>query len=119
MSTVGSSLSIFTNWSIIMAITLASRRKVFASIFFVSLATYLSLYPIMLIIPCLMLASKGKTSSLLSILSGMISLLLSSALLLYSSFLLLGNWDFINSYYGCMYVFFIMAVFIFPTFLPM
>jgi phosphatidylinositol glycan class U len=99
--------TLFTNCAILHAIAEATYGNPFTSMLALSFASYLSMYPLLLLPPLVLLAydryhgSTGTSQSLTSFATARVTLVAScvSALLGFS-YLLTGSWEFIPSTYG-------------------
>ncbi|CAG8759824.1 3624_t:CDS:2 [Cetraspora pellucida] len=91
--TVASCLSrstlLFTNLSIVLGIYYSLRNNKSYGMFWIAMATYLSFYPLMLVIPAILILT-NNTSLYIGWLSGLLIL----------SYLLVDSWDFMQSTYG-------------------
>lgn len=99
--------SVFTNCAILYAIERAVTGNALTSMFALSLASYLSLYPVLLFPPLILLSfdwrksDSVKQSLPLFTLTNIFIFFLSLAGLLYLSYLITGgSWEFIRSTYG-------------------
>lgn len=107
-SCIGRPTSVLTNSAIIHAVSNAVQGNTFNALFALAVASYLSMYPILLLPPLALLcwdrhlrSSKAKTSSAKFGFSMCGIFLGSIALLLWTSFALLGgSWEFLSSTYG-------------------
>ncbi|KAI1647127.1 PIG-U-domain-containing protein [Daldinia loculata] len=103
---MGRPTNVFTTCAILHAIVKAIAGNPFTSMLALSFATYLSMYPILLLPPLILLAydrqhASRRTSSLLQFAGinvAAVSLCLS--VLLLGSYLLTGSWEFLASTYG-------------------
>ncbi|KAI8997431.1 GPI transamidase subunit PIG-U [Pilobolus umbonatus] len=93
LSCISKSTLIFTNLSIILSILAALKGKEKLSVFWISLASYFSLYPVMLLPPLILILNK-KIVRIVGLFT------LNTLILLAVSYLLTGSWDFIHSCYG-------------------
>ena len=99
--------SAFTNFFLLTSIAKAAQGASITFILALSFASYLSLHPILLFPPLLLLCydvrvtkSKGTPSPLTFSLSHIFGLVVALALLLYLSVLLTGSWEFLAATYG-------------------
>ena len=105
---LGRPTSVFTNCAILFAIAKALDRKYLNAMLALALAAYLSLSPILLLPPLLLLCydrqSKGydtKNDSLSFMSTCIGSFAFATSFLLYSSYLVAGtSWNFLSSTYG-------------------
>lgn len=103
---IGRPTSVFTTCAILHAISKAVVGASFTSMFAISFAAYLSMYPILLLPPLILLCwdrrrpGKQLDSSFGFILANAGTVGGSILMLLYTSFLVTGSWEFIASTYG-------------------
>jgi len=103
---LGRPTSVFTTCAIVHAISQAVSGASLTSMFAISFAAYLSLYPILLLPPLLILCwdrrRPSKQDSLLPqfLISNLSTVFGALATLLYVSFLVTGSWQFLLSTYG-------------------
>ncbi|TVY44188.1 Phosphatidylinositol glycan anchor biosynthesis class U protein [Lachnellula subtilissima] len=103
---VGRPTSVFTTCAIILAISKAVIGSSYASMFALSIASYLSMYPILLFPPLALLCydRRPKSSQSTSIYTSVVQNLLAVGgfipFLLYMSSLITGSWEFLESTYG-------------------
>ncbi|KAI8097809.1 GPI transamidase subunit PIG-U [Gilbertella persicaria] len=91
LSCTAKSTLIFTNLSIVMALLSSLKQKSKPTMFWIALASYLSLYPVMLVPAFLILLQSPRPVSFFCA---------SLAALLGLSWILTGSWDFIHATYG-------------------
>ncbi|CEQ42911.1 SPOSA6832_04791, partial [Sporobolomyces salmonicolor] len=105
-TTLARSSTVFSNLFLALALESAVAGSLLSSVFLLSLATHLSLYPILLLPPLLIFAHhmrspNGARRSLKSDAArGALAFVAHQALLLGASRWLTGSWDFISSVYG-------------------
>ncbi|GAA5972622.1 hypothetical protein JCM21900_006765 [Sporobolomyces salmonicolor] len=105
-TTLARSSTVFSNLFLALALESAVAGSLLSSVFLLSLATHLSLYPILLLPPLLVFAHRmrspsGAPRSLKSDAArGALAFVAHQALLLGASRWLTGSWDFISSVYG-------------------
>ncbi|KAH7320023.1 cell division control protein CDC91 [Stachybotrys elegans] len=106
-SCIGRPTSVFTNCAILHAIAKVIQGSPFSAIVALSFASYLSLYPVLLLPPLVLLAydrqpEKRRTKSTVEFAATCIMVFLGcSSILLAMSFLLTGNsWEFLSRTYG-------------------
>ena len=103
---VGRPTSVFTTCAILHAIAKAVAGSTFHSMLAISLASYLSMYPLLLLLPLTLLCydrqnSTKRIDSLFKFASGSVVVVAGSLfLLLQMSSLITGSWEFIASTYG-------------------
>ncbi|KAK7984876.1 GPI transamidase subunit PIG-U [Apiospora saccharicola] len=103
---IGRPTSVFTTCAILHAVAKALSGNIFTSMLSLSFATYLSMYPLLLLPPMVILAYdrtyNPKVPKSLAQLAGMCTLAVSAslALLFLSSYALTGSWEFLSSTYG-------------------
>lgn len=103
---VGRPTSVFTTCAILHAIAKAVAGSTFHSMLAISLASYLSMYPLLLLLPLTLLCydrqkPTKRTESLIKFASGSVLVVAGSLfLLLQMSSLITGSWEFIASTYG-------------------
>ncbi|TVY28739.1 Phosphatidylinositol glycan anchor biosynthesis class U protein [Lachnellula hyalina] len=103
---VGRPTSVFTTCAIILAISKAVIGSSYASMFALSIASYLSMYPILLFPPLALLCydrrpkSPQPTSIYTSVLQNILAVGGFIPFLLYMSSLITGSWEFLESTYG-------------------
>ncbi|KAG4303864.1 hypothetical protein PORY_002718 [Pneumocystis oryctolagi] len=103
ISCLGMSTAIFTNCSILTSLSYLQRGKSMQSVFFLAIATYLSLYPILLLPPSILLLRKNNIKKMyMSTAKNVISFFVILLLLLLLSFLITNSWDFLSATYGSM-----------------
>ncbi|KAJ3332035.1 hypothetical protein HDU76_001493 [Blyttiomyces sp. JEL0837] len=93
----------FNSFAIAAGIFYATRGRKNLSILFIALASYLSIYPLMLLAPCVLLIAEVNKQRIFTVATS--SLFLWGAYtvsLLWLSFILVGDWDFLQSTYGVM-----------------
>jgi len=103
MSCVSNSTALVNNLAVVLAFLFACKGRQLASMFWVALAGYWSLYPLILVIPLTLLGIRvaGIKSISGSIAYTFVSLLFFGgwlAGLLSTSFLLLNSWEFLGAY---------------------
>jgi GPI-anchor transamidase subunit U len=99
------STTVFTTCAILHAIAKAVAGQLFTSMLSLSFAAYLSMYPILLLPPLILLAYdrtyNSNSPSLLRFAGANVLVVVSSlAILFLSSFILTGSWEFLYSTYG-------------------
>ncbi|KAL1925673.1 uncharacterized protein VTP21DRAFT_556 [Calcarisporiella thermophila] len=99
-SCVSKSTVIFSNAAIVGAVVYATKAEISLSMFWLAAASYHSFYPIMLVVPLVMLISSQRSEWRRTAVesAGFLAIWLSALLGL--SYLLVGSWDFIHSTYG-------------------
>lgn len=103
---IGRPTSVFTTCAILHAISKAVVGASFTSMFALSLASYLSMYPILLFPPLALLCydrrkSTKATGSLVSFILGNTAAVTASIYSLFQmSFMITGSWEFLSSTYG-------------------
>ncbi|KAH8816411.1 GPI transamidase-like protein component PIG-U [Xylogone sp. PMI_703] len=103
---IGRPTSVFTNCAILYAIAKAVNGASFTSMFAISFAAYLSMYPILLLPPLILLcydrrpSKKGNQSPFGFVSSNVMSVAGSIYSLLYMSYIITGSWEFLSSTYG-------------------
>ncbi|TVY52410.1 Phosphatidylinositol glycan anchor biosynthesis class U protein [Lachnellula cervina] len=103
---VGRPTSVFTTCAIILAISKAVIGSSYASMFALSIASYLSMYPLLLFPPLVLLCydrrpkSTRSTSIYTSVLQNLLAVGGFIPFLLYMSSLITGSWEFLESTYG-------------------
>lgn len=96
LSCVAKSTLLFTNLSIAMALLSALKQKSRPAMFWIALASYLSLYPVMLVPALLLILSGSFQPWLIIMFVGWVGVLLTV------SRVFVGTWDFIRATYGIM-----------------
>ena len=99
---VAKTTSIFNNLSLSLFLYFMMKKQLIPATFFLALATYKSLYPVMLIVPLCVILSEDKPH-LLTKTSIKTTIVFSAflAMLLYISYFIMGqSWSFLNSTYG-------------------
>ncbi|EFA79190.1 GPI transamidase subunit PIG-U family protein [Heterostelium album PN500] len=104
-TSIGMSTIVFNNLSVITSLYFALKGNQFQSLFFVAMSSYLSIYPIMLVIPVAFILqqqrqTKTKSDNIVFILQSVFFFVFSLVSLLYLSFSLLNSWEFIEKCYG-------------------
>ncbi|KAI8345913.1 cell division cycle protein [Mortierella sp. GBAus27b] len=102
-SCLGRSTILFSNAATVAGIWMGMRRNKTLAMFSIALATYLSLYPVMIVIPVVfMLIRDVKDNGLVKRAAVQCGLLFSASLvsLLLLSFVLVDSWGFLSSVYG-------------------
>lgn len=102
---IGRPTSVFTTCAILYAISKAVVGASFTSMLALSFAAYLSMYPLLLFPPLILLCydrrPAKRTESLISFILGNAAAVGGSILsLLHMSFLITGSWEFLSSTYG-------------------
>ncbi|TVY19250.1 Phosphatidylinositol glycan anchor biosynthesis class U protein [Lachnellula arida] len=103
---IGRPTSVFTTCAIILAISKAVIGSSYASMFALSIASYLSMYPLLLFPPLVLLCydrrpkSSQSTSIYTSVLLNLLAVSGFIPFLLYMSSLITGSWEFLESTYG-------------------
>ncbi|KAK8074724.1 GPI transamidase component-like protein [Apiospora hydei] len=103
---IGRPTSVFTTCVILHAVAKALSGNIFTSMLSLSFAAYLSMYPLLLLPPMVILAYdrtyNPKAPKSLAQLAGMCTLAVgvSLSLLFLSSYALTGSWEFLSSTYG-------------------
>ncbi|RUS14551.1 GPI transamidase-like protein component PIG-U [Endogone sp. FLAS-F59071] len=105
LSCVSKSTIIFTNASVVFAVYYALKGDKSLGMFWVAMASYLSFYPAMLIIPVTLIianwsANEKATSKKVIVLSCVLLYTTWLAALLYLSYMLVGSWNFLPATYG-------------------
>ena len=104
---MGKPTSVFTNFAIILAVRMAIDRRNLNAMLALALASYLSMYPILLIIPVILLCmdqemryeKSNNVATLVAICLGTFTGAL--GMLMYMSYLITGgSWEFLMSTYG-------------------
>ena len=107
-SCLGRSTSVFTNWSILFAVAKAVAGKPMGSMLALALASYLSLYPALLLPPLILLCYDREVRKTGAVQSGATSTITNASVfsssvawfLYVSSILTGGSWEFLSSTYG-------------------
>ncbi|KAI9206016.1 GPI transamidase subunit PIG-U [Polychytrium aggregatum] len=100
-SCIGMSLGVFDNLAIVLAVDFAIQGKRLPSMAFLAFATYLGMYPVILIFPCVLLISRRRNTGFwVTLLWAGLFYALSLAFLLGLSRSIAGSWSFINSTFG-------------------
>lgn len=103
---IGRPTSVFTTCAILHAVAKALSGNILTSMLSLSFAAYLSMYPLLLLPPMVILAYdrtyNAKVPKSLAQLAGMCTLAVSASLtlLFLSSYTLTGSWEFLSSTYG-------------------
>ncbi|KAJ3185751.1 hypothetical protein HDU85_001110 [Gaertneriomyces sp. JEL0708] len=101
LSTLGLSTIGFTNVSIIGALYFGTKGRIVPALLSLSCATYLSLYPFMLLAPLSMLLHQTTGRSLVStVVTATCGLCVFTSALLGVSYHLTGSWDFLSATWG-------------------
>jgi GPI transamidase subunit PIG-U len=83
------------------SLALATQEKASLSLILISVAAYLSVYPIMFLIPNLLILSKNGSLNRYKAACVVCTTL---GWLLYASYIFTGNWVFIDRFYGTLYI---------------
>ncbi|KAH6601054.1 hypothetical protein BASA50_001882 [Batrachochytrium salamandrivorans] len=91
----------FSSLGILAAIHFAIHGHIGMTVLSLATATYLSLYPVIFLPLCILLLVSSRKESILKIsLKGIALFIVAIGVLLFSSFLLFGDWKFLESTYG-------------------
>lgn len=100
---LGRPTSLFTNFAIVLAVKMAVEGRSLNAMLAIALASYLSLYPVLLILPILLLCldQQNAQESGKLVVTCLLTLIGAMGMLLYLSFLITGgSWEFLMSTYG-------------------
>ncbi|KAJ3412087.1 hypothetical protein HDV05_001311 [Chytridiales sp. JEL 0842] len=98
---IAKSTQVFNTCAVVFALYYATLGRKAPAMFFVALASYLTFYPLMLIIPCILIISSQQKVGLFKTSSSCLSLFGAFLMaFLIMSQKLVGSWDFLSATYG-------------------
>lgn len=103
-SCIGQSTAVFSNICILGGLYHASRNELNWTAFCIAMTSYLSVYPIVFVVPFTLLISERRKASIIRIvvqILGLIAFYL--AILLFISHQTVGSWNFMNAFYGTLF----------------
>jgi hypothetical protein len=111
MACIARSTILFSNAGVIYALVYAAKGKRAQSMLCLAFSSYISMYPFFLVVPCILLLCHSEQNSVIYSLTkwkqiapkALINLMFFLGGMLALSYLLMGDWSFLDSTYGMMY----------------